>query len=270
MSKAQSKEIAVASENAMTIGGEVDLAELANEAAPIAGAGTSQDREDNLIPYLVILQDGSPQVKKRDPAYIDGAEPGMIMRTDIKKIFSGKDGVIFQPCHFSKKWVEWVPRDTGGGGGAGFVAVHERMPPNAEQKKDKPNKWFLPNGNDIVETRYHFGNILDPGENRADPCVIGMTSSGHTVSKSWMALMNQFRIGGSIVAPSFFRAYKLTTIERSNAQGSWFVWKPEDLGWVSKPLRDMGNMLYQSVAAGEKKADDPIDITPNAGDDEPL
>lgn len=266
----KTKEVAVQQENAMTIGGEVDMEELAREAAPISGAGTSQDRADNLIPYLVILQDMSPQVKKRDPAYIDGAEAGMIMRTDIKKVYSGSDGILFQPCHFSKKFVEWVPRDAGGGAGAGFAGIHDRMPIEAKPVEDRPNKFKMPNGNDIVETRYHFGNILDPSQGRADPCVIAMSSSGHTVSRSWMALMNQFRIGGSIIAPSFFRAYKLTTVERSNAQGSWFVWKPEDMGWVSKPLRDLGNSLYQSVASGEKTADDPIDVTPEREDDVPF
>ena len=255
------KAVAVQKSSAMIISGnDIDLEELAREAAPLAGAGTSQDRADNLIPYLTILQDMSPQVKKRDPAYIEGAEPGMIMRTDIKKIYSGTEGVIFQPCHFSKKWVEWVPIDAGGGGGAGFKGMFDVMPANATQKPDKPNSWHLPNGNDVVETRYHFGNILNPDANRADPCIISFSSSGHTVSKSWMALMNQFRIGAGITAPSFFRAYRMTVTERKNSMGTWFVFKPEDLGWVSKDLRELGHQLYTSVAAGEKKAAQPVTI----------
>jgi hypothetical protein len=254
----------------MVVGADVDMDELYNEAAPLSGAGTSQEKDDNLIPYLVVLQDGSPQVKKRDPAYIEGAEPGMIMRTDIKRVYSGKDGVVFQPCAFNKKWIEWVPRDTGGGGGAGFVAGYDRMPPNASQKPDKPNHWFLPNGNDIVETRYHFGNLLDAEAGQISPCVIGMSSSQHTVSKSWMALMNQFRIGGSVIAPSFFRAYRLTTVERKNAKGTWFVFKPDDLGWLSKDLREMGHSLYTAVTSGEKTAADPDIIEHDAPEDPPF
>lgn len=252
--------------NSMVIGGEVDLEELYTEAAPIAGFGTSQDKADNLIPFLVILQDGSPQVKKRDPGYIEGAEPGMIMRTDIKRVYSGKDGVVFQPCYFQKKWVEWVPRDTGGGGGAGFVATYDRMPPQGVQKPDNPNHWKMPSGNDLVETRYHFGNLLDPDAGQISQCVIGMSSSQHTVSKSWMALMNQFRIGGSVIAPSFFRAYRLTTAERKNAKGTWFVFKPDDLGWLSKDLRELGHTLYTAVASGEKTAADPEIIEHDAED----
>ena len=38
-------------------------------------AGHKMSNEDTMIPRLRILQDGSPQVKKRDGAYVDGAEP---------------------------------------------------------------------------------------------------------------------------------------------------------------------------------------------------
>lgn len=254
MAKAQAL---VPSKGSALITTDVDMDELAQDAQGKAGLGMSHEREDNLIPYLVVLQDNSPQVKKREASYIEGAEPGMIMRTDIKKIY---ESAFFQPCHFSKKWVEWVPRDLGGGGGAGFAGVHEFKPADAFQKPDAPNKWALKNGNDLVETRYHIGNLILPDEGRIDPCVIGMTSSGHTVSRSWTSLQNQFRIPGTMdVAPAWFRYYNLTTVVRKNAKGSWFVWSPEDRGWLSKAVRDAGYALYQQVASGEKKAAEPME-----------
>ena len=38
-------------------------------------------QEDLAIPFLRILSDTSPQVKKRDPEYVDGAEVGMLFNT---------------------------------------------------------------------------------------------------------------------------------------------------------------------------------------------
>lgn len=251
---AKSQQVATTTKSELSVlGGPVDLEELANEAKGMGGAGLSSAREDSLIPFLTILQDLSPQTKKRETKYIEGAEAGMILRTDIQKIYSGEEGVIFQPCFFAKRWVEWVPRDGGGGGGQGFVTAHTERPDGAKQPADKRNKWVTSSGNDLVETRYHYGNLLSPEGDRADPVVIGMTSSGHTVSRQWMALMNQFRVGGD-VAPSFFRGYALKTILKSNSQGSWYIWKPEDLGWLSKPLRDLGAGLYKAISSGEKEA----------------
>ncbi len=237
-----------------------ELAELGQEAQRNAGAGTSQDREDNLMPFVVVLQDMSPQVKKREPTYIDGAEPGMILRTDIKKLYKS---LLFQPVVFDKKVVEWVPRDAGGGGGKGFVATHDKMPADAinptKDGKVLKNAWISEKtGHNYVETRYHYGNILDEDTGAITPAVIGMSATGHSVSRSWMSLMNQFRVGG-VIAPSWFRCYEIGTEERRNAQGNWFVFSVRDRGWVSKPLREIGEALSKAVTSGEKVAAQPHD-----------
>lgn len=246
---------------------EVD--EIREEARAIGSLGVSGAREDNIVPFLLVLQDGSPQVKARDPAYINGAQPGMILLTSTKQLLTK---TLFQPCHFAKKWVEWLPRDAGGGGGKGFVATHEGMPAGARNitKDGKVNKnaWYDPDtGNIYAETRYHIGNILDEEAGTVVPAVIGMTSTQHTVSRQWMALMNSFRLGG-VPAPSFFRAYELGTVEKRNPQGTWFVFSVRDRGWVSKPLRELGHDLYDSVEAGEKVADTPQEAGDEAGEKE--
>lgn len=248
---------------------EDDLKGLQNEVAGREGQGTSGAREDNVIPFLSILQDMSPQVKKREDAYIEGAEPGMIMRTDIRRVYTE---LIFQPCTFSKRWNEWVPRDAGGGAGKGFVGSYPDKPDNAKNRvkdgKVLENAWYNPdNGNDYVETRYHFGNIINPEDGSVDPAVIGLSGTQHTVSRQWMALIRSFKVGG-VIAPSFFRAYRLTTIEKSNTQGTWFVFSVHDMGWVAKKLRDLGAELHDSVESGEKVAAEPADTGESRGDQE--
>ena len=53
-----------------------------------ANAGLKNLGMDDLaIPFLRILSDTSPQIKKRDPLYIEGAESGMIYNTLTKEIY---------------------------------------------------------------------------------------------------------------------------------------------------------------------------------------
>src|SRR5262245_65597506 len=43
-----------------------------------SGAGISNNAADSLVPIVVILQDGNPEVKPRAPKSIEGAEASMI------------------------------------------------------------------------------------------------------------------------------------------------------------------------------------------------
>ena len=102
----------------------------------------------------------------------------------------------------------------------------------------------------MIETREHY--LIANGQ----PYVLPFSSSGHTVSRTWMALMNQFRIG-SAPAPSWARRYKLTTKLRTNKKGSWYTLVVADMGWVpSKEEYEVGKMLHEAVASGSKRAGD--------------
>lgn len=223
-----------------------------------AGKGVSTDREDNLVPLIYVLQPLSPQVMRSKPEYIPGAEPGAIwLRNAPNPILKGEDGFLFQPCHFWKDWVEWVPRKAGGG----FVGRHDDCPSDAQIQTDPQNpnklKHIRPNGNEVIETRYHAGFVIRPDMVPA-PYLIALSSTGHTVSRSWMASMGQKQLGGKI-APSWACLYKLTTRERTNASGTWFTWSVADNGWVKSEEEYLrGKALYEAFAAGEKRAEAPV------------
>lgn len=238
-------------------------ADFLSDAEMYAGAGASNDASDQLIPFLAILQDMSPQVKKRDPAYIEGAEPGMIMHTALKRIIPGEEGVLFQPCFFSKLWVEWVPRKAGGG----FRGQHAERPEDAREIQDTGEDgnvrtvWRRPNGNDVIETRYHFGHIVEE-DGSFSPAVIAFSSTGHTASRQWMTIINSKKLpradGSYFVAPSWFSQYRLTTVEKSKASQTWFSWNPQEAGWIqAKALRDAGKALHDSIASGAVRAAEP-------------
>ena len=67
------------------------------------GEGFSEVKtEDLAIPFLRVLADVSPQVKKRDGAYVEGAEAGMIFNTVLNEVYEAeKDGIFVIPCHYN-------------------------------------------------------------------------------------------------------------------------------------------------------------------------
>ena len=215
-----------------------------------SGKGVSQSADDNIVPLIYVLQALSPQVSKRNPEYVEGAEPGDLLKKNSihSPLVKGEEGTIFQPCYFEKLWLEWRPNR------GGFAGMHQQRPSDAVEVEEivegKPRRmWKRSNGNQVVETRQHIGYA------DGEPYVIPLASSGHTVSRTWMQMMNQMFIPGtSKIAPSFAKKYKLTTVEKSNEKGTWFVLKVEDAGWVNKEEYVRGKGLHEAFARGEKKA----------------
>ena len=240
--------------------------------AQVTGAGVSTDQSDMLIPMLKILQALSPEVEKKGAEYVPGAEPGMILiKNAPNPLIDGEKGFLFQHVASNKAIVEWVPRDSGGGGGQGFVATYETMPasmvmapsPTDPKKKIAINK---DNGNLLVETRYHAGYIIDPeGKAAPMPAVIPFSSTGHTVAKGWNFLMAQQMVGNK-VADSWFVYYQIKTKLRSKGTQRWYILDITNAGPVDKitnrptvlwaPTQadlDRGKALYTSLASGKVK-----------------
>ena len=60
----------------------------------LAGEGFSEVTTSDLaIPFLRILANVSPQVNKREGAYVEGAEAGMIYNTVQNEVYDGVEGV---------------------------------------------------------------------------------------------------------------------------------------------------------------------------------
>ena len=200
--------------------------ELALQEAFAADAGAGFEEADAsayAIPFLQVLQSGSPQCKKSDGAYIKGAEEGMFYNTVTQEIFSGEDGLIVIPCHYTQRFIEWKPRESGGG----FVAEHM---PNEDivnkTVKDDKGRDILPNGNTLVDTRNHYVLVVAK-DGSLQPALLALSSTASKVSRQWMSKMQGIKIkdaaGNFATAPMSSRMYKLTTVARSNDKGSWFV-----------------------------------------------
>jgi hypothetical protein len=224
---------------------------LAARLAASEGRGVSTARDDNIVPLLLVLQKSSPQTDERADTYVKGAKAGELWVRGTDKIISGTEGIEVQPCAFWKGWLEWGPKR-----GDGFKGRHNERPDDAFEKEVLDDQgrpqivWARPNNNILVETREHYVLV------GADAYVIPFSSTGHTVSRTWMQLMNQFRDQSGKPLDSFARKYRLTTVRKEKDGNSWYVIKAVDAGWVESAQQyDLGLALYQAVMSGEKVAE---------------
>jgi hypothetical protein len=226
-----------------------------------SGVGTSQRAEDNLVPMISVLQAQSPAADRRNQAYIQGAEPGAfrLKNSPVAIVPGDGEGLLFIPAHFAVYFVEWTPREKGGG----FVRRHDALPKEARKVEDERGiRFVMPNGNEVQETRYHTGLVPFPDRGPM-PFVLPFKGSGHTTSRNWQTLMNGVRTKSGKVAPSFARIYRLTTKQRTNTKGTWFAVEVEEVkGPDGRPvvpdldLIKMAAALSAQITAGEKQLAD--------------
>jgi hypothetical protein len=228
-----------------------------------AGAGMEDlDREEIAIPMLAILQKGSPQCDPDDGAFIDGAKPGMIFNTASEELYDGESGIYVVAVFRKRSWIEWVPKNAGGG----FVGEYDAEPAGVA-RSDDPNQsgYFLPNGNQINDTRTFLVYLIHK-DGTYEPAMLSMTSTQIPKAKKWVAVINKQRLPNGKPAPIYYRIWHLLTIPESNDKGSWRGWRvqgPIALGDsiegydAPDPVELITDIktFRESLAAGEVKTD---------------
>lgn len=229
------------------------VALMSDDLEALAGLGMeSATTEDMSIPFLRILAQLSPQVNKRDGAYVQGAEPGFIYNTVANEAYNGDEGVTVIPCYYNRRYVEWKPREKGGG----YVNSYPATDPivNKTFRDDRGND-VLPNGNLLVNTAQFFVVLLHP-QNGPQRCLITMTSTQLKKARKWMTQMQSLtatgKNGNMFTLPMMSQTYRLRTVEERNDKGSWFGWEISRIGPVEdKALFGLAVEFSKSVAKGE-------------------
>jgi hypothetical protein len=135
-----------------------------------ANAGTHNMEQDDLaLPFLKVLGQLSPEINKKHGKYVEGAEPGMILNSVTKQLFDGEKGINVIPCSYERKYLEWKPRELGGGL-VGMYTVDD--PVVKTTKRDQMYRDVLPNGNYLENTANQFD--VTTGENPG-PALVSMT-----------------------------------------------------------------------------------------------
>jgi hypothetical protein len=246
-------------------GAMVSAEQLAKRKAA-SGLGASTSADDNLVPLIAVLQGLSPQVNKRDDKYVEGAEPGdILLKNAPSPLVKGAGGFVFQPCYFQHEWLEWVPRDDGGGfvGRFPFNATAQRfgLPSDAEQVDDGKNsrikRWVRKSaGTEFVDNRSYAGYVQT--KDGWLPFILPFSGSGHTAARQLMFLINSKMLPDSSgIEASFAYVYRLPTIQRKNKLGTWFVFDPRNERVASDEEFDRGYTLHMAFASGKKLAESP-------------
>ena len=244
-----------------------------------AGEGFENVSQSDLgIPYLGIVQSNSPQFDVTKPKYperkIEGCKPGDLFNTLTKTLIP--QPAIVLPCSYQKLFVEWVPREKGGG----MVKVHrdeailmETTKGGRENKQD-----VLRNGNLIATTAYFYCLIKIDGKWKGDDgkfnqIVIGMTSTALKASRGWLNLMNAIKLTGprgKFTPPFYSHTYKITTALENKNDNAWFGWQISMNEFNNEPdLVAEGRAVAKLVASGKQLALPSAEAAP-AGEDVPM
>jgi len=219
------------------------------------GEGASFDSSEMQIPFVRLIQALSPQIKKKDPQFIEGASMGDAFNNVTGQFWPGEDGITVIPCYQVTKYLEFRPRDTGGG----FMGEISPNDPRIQQAQRNGGKEILPNGNELVKSDQHFCLIVEE-DGMTQPVVVDMKSTQLKVSRRWKTQIAMKKIkhpkdGRLITPPVFATMWKLRAVEESNDKGDFYNWVVEDQGLVSdKNLLDAAKAFRESIAAGEVKA----------------
>ncbi len=231
----------------------------------IGGGLEGADSESFAIPFLKVIQSGSPETKKTSSQYIPEAREGMLINTVTKQLYDGDEGVVILPCAYQRRFIIWAPK----GGTATYKG--EMLPEEAQGKLeagefttvknqiyvckegDTPNKDVH---DQVSDTRNHFCLIVTP--TGAEPAMLPLSSTQIKKSKQLMGLLSGVKVdttNGRVTPPTWMVKIRVTTTAESNDMGSWMGINFAAEGVIKdSDLYAQGKELNRTITAGTKSA----------------
>jgi hypothetical protein len=210
------KELTKREEQDLAINEELE-AKLERMAQEDAGQGVSNRSEDKFYPLMTVLQPLSPQVDENHQAYVNGAKAGAIwLRNFETPIVKGTEGIVVQPIMMYEEFVEWVPRERGGG----MVSRSFKRHANARCVDKATNRWKI-GENELRETRMWV--VIVWVDNAPVPFIIPCQGTQNTFARQWNTIIGQQFNANGTVTPAWGNLWRLTTKQRTNSKGTWYV-----------------------------------------------
>lgn len=177
----------------------------------------AMNMETIAIPFIRILQDGSPQIKKKKPEYIAGAEAGMLFNTITDRLYELP--LRFVVGKFDRHFIEWEPNR------GPFVASHDPdyvlNNPHLFARDEKKKLYNIESGNHFVETYIYytlFPDYIDDGV-----CILSMSSSQIKQARKLNRMLTTTTIPGTTrKALPYFMIWNYDIVEETNDHGDWF------------------------------------------------
>lgn len=231
-----------------------------------AGAGMEGATTDSFaIPFLSVLQKGSPQVDEASGAALEGAKAGMLFENVTSRLYDGRAGVLIVPCAYRRVFVRWAPKGTEGAGFKGELAPEAVAEMRAAGSiVDLDGKLYvpLPDGtvNDkkcdrIADTRNHYVLLVDADTGAWKEALLSLTSTQIKKSKMLMSALASVKVSGPaglFTPPTFANLVRTTSVPESNDKGTWYGVKFELAGMVNRPeLYAAAKAFHASVVKGQ-------------------
>lgn len=208
----------------------------------------NMSQEDLALPFLKVLSQLSPELEE-----VEGAKAGMIYNTVSGEVYDGNKGITVIPCHYERKYIEWMPRGQGSGAPVNvYPATSDIMTKTFRKPGD--SKDYLDSGNYIENSAQHYVLIVDDKGN-ATPALIVMKATQLKKSRKWNSMMMTIKLNGKngpFTPPSYSHTYRLMTTSESNDKGKWYGWEIERIGPIEDAaLYAMAKSFALSVQKGE-------------------
>ena len=273
-----------------------------------AGAGTEgASVNEQIVPFLRMMQKGSPQVDSDASEYLPDARLGAIYDTGSGELFDGRTGVDLLVAARDFHFGLWVPRERGGGFRGTvpetdpivqdtLVRLGEKYGKSARFKmpRFKQGRWSdLPpltaDGEEVelVETGQLvtvYAGADQLSDATARRAIVACTSTSLATYRGWFSRHNsaQYRQndGSMSAAATFSYRWNLSTAREENAAGVYYVWRlalrPNGAKFVeallkrTDPLYQTAREFYHEWRGGRVKVDYEAGAARGTDDDPPF
>lgn len=252
---------------ALTVAPITALALPMDNADFMADAGSGLEgatAESFAIPFLSVLQKGSPQVDPDHPkgGRIDGAEAGMFFNNVNSKTYDGKAGVEIVHCAYRRVFIRWGSEASGEGFKGELTPEAVAVMRERKEVVEFENRLYfpLPDGSvnekrcdRVSDTRNHF-ILFNDGTGAWTEALLSLSSTQIKKSKLLMAALANVRFdgpNGKFQPPTFANIIRATTVPESNDKGSWRGIRFVIDGVVSREIYNAGKAFHAKIVAGD-------------------
>lgn len=227
--------------------GGTELAKRGKFAARAGGGMEETTADSYAIPFLSVLQKGSPQVDEASGKSLKGAKAGMLFINVGNLMFDGAKGIELVQAHYKRVFLRWGSRDAGGGfKGELAPEVVAQMRADGQIVDIKGRSYIADKNGDVdpeeadrvVDTRVHYMLMIDRKKKTYKRCVLSLASTQVRKSKDLMSMFADLRLeeDGQEYCPATYQSVlKITTVPEKNDQGTWYGVSFEIIGQFDDP-----------------------------------
>jgi len=179
-------------------------------------------------PFLKVLQALSPELKRNDPKYLQGALAGQLYNTATNTAVDTIDVIVLKVSH---SLIAWRP-DRGGFAGHYPKAQEDKVVVHRDGMKKLDAE-----GNDVMDTLEFFCmDIKQP----SNVFILALSSASFKHGRSFATRLRTLQANGKPTNVSWAGIWQISTVEETKDSNSWYTIgnTPTFVRFVTKEERD--------------------------------